>query len=194
MRAVVLEVPRRWLDERARLGLDRYDEMWEGVLHMTPAPGFAHQRMGSKLHAFLEPILAAAGIEVLYETEVHRPGAGGTDYRIPDMVFFHAERTDLQTPRGLVGAPLAVLEIRSPEDETYEKLDFWASLGVPEVIVLDPETKTAEVFRLVGKRYLVAGADERGRLHVRSLDVWFSMAAGERPLLRVEAGGLSREI
>jgi Uma2 family endonuclease len=36
------------------------------------------------------------------------------------------------------GAPDAVIEIRSPDDETDEKLPFFAALGVAEVIVIDP--------------------------------------------------------
>lgn len=34
----MLEVPEGLLAERARLGHDRFDEMWEGVLHMVPPP------------------------------------------------------------------------------------------------------------------------------------------------------------
>ena len=41
MKALLLEIPdtiQRWMDERARLGHDRMDEMWDGVLHMVPPP------------------------------------------------------------------------------------------------------------------------------------------------------------
>jgi hypothetical protein len=38
MRAVVLEMDERALNERERLGLDRRDEMREGVLHLVPPP------------------------------------------------------------------------------------------------------------------------------------------------------------
>ncbi len=194
MRAVVRDVPDSWLEERARKGLDRFDEMWEGVLHIVPAAGLVHQQLAGKLHGFLGSRLGARGIEVLYETEVHRPGSGGQDYRIPDMVFFTASRTDLLTKRGLEGAPLAVLEIRSPYDETYEKFDFWANLGLPEIIVLHPELRTAEVYRLAGTRYLATSADDRGRVHAASIDVRFSTIAGDSPRLRVECAGDASEI
>ncbi|MGI9120683.1 MAG: hypothetical protein ACR2G7_11290 [Acidimicrobiales bacterium] len=42
MRAVLLEAPQSLLEERRRLGLDIFDEMWEGVLHMVPPPGGPH--------------------------------------------------------------------------------------------------------------------------------------------------------
>ena len=39
------------------------------------------------------------------------------------------------------GAPTVVVEIRSPGDETMEKLPFYAQIGVPEVWVIDRDTK-----------------------------------------------------
>lgn len=38
MRAVWIGVPDRFLEERHRLGHDKQDELWEGVLHMVPPP------------------------------------------------------------------------------------------------------------------------------------------------------------
>jgi len=34
----MLEVDPALLEQRRRLGLDHWDEMWEGVLHMAPDP------------------------------------------------------------------------------------------------------------------------------------------------------------
>jgi Uma2 family endonuclease len=195
MRAVMREVPQSWLDERARMGLDRFDEMWKGVLHMVPAPGFLHQKVAVEVIAFLKPMLARRGLETMYETEIHLPGSSNSDYRIPDMVFFHADRTEMITPRGLEGAPLAVLEIRSPDDETYDKFDFWASLGVPELIVLEPVGRKAEVYRLAGSRYLATSADGAGRVHAAGIDVRFSTVGdATTPRLRVECAGETCEI
>ena len=33
------------LDDRRRRGADRWDEMWDGVLHMVPPPGSDHQTL-----------------------------------------------------------------------------------------------------------------------------------------------------
>ncbi|HXE80525.1 MAG TPA: hypothetical protein VNK41_07220 [Vicinamibacterales bacterium] len=38
-----------------RKGLDIFDEMWDGVLHMTPAPSIGHQRIVGELFEFLFP-------------------------------------------------------------------------------------------------------------------------------------------
>ena len=79
------EVPEHWLEERARLGHDRWDELWEGVLHVVPPPSFAHQRVGSKLHLFLGTRLAPRGIDVMYETGVFRPGRAGREPGIQEL-------------------------------------------------------------------------------------------------------------
>lgn len=187
-------VPGGWVAERKRRGLDRYDEVWGGVLHMVPGPNFDHQRIGTRLLVFLRPLLVEHGIEMQYETEVHRPGSKGNDYRIPDLVFFPADRPDLLTTRGIEGAPLAVVEIRSPDDETYAKLPFYAALGVQEVIVIQPEARVAEVYRLAGGRYLALSADERGRVHAATIDAWFSTVKEPEPRLRVERERAALEV
>jgi hypothetical protein len=60
MRAVV-HVTDEELARRRAWGLDRWDEMWDGVLHLTPAPGFEHQLMLGRLIGFLEIHLRTAG-------------------------------------------------------------------------------------------------------------------------------------
>ena len=38
------------LEDRRKRGADRWDEMWDGVLHMVPPPGSAHQSLTSFLN------------------------------------------------------------------------------------------------------------------------------------------------
>jgi Uma2 family endonuclease len=187
MRAVMLEVPEPWLAERARLGWDRFDEVWEGVLHMVPPPSEWHQGLGTELVMFLGNPLKRAGITLRYETGLFRPGAATLDYRQPDLLFYEAARRELVTRRGIEGGALAVVEILSPGDETYEKLPYYASLGVREAIVIEPDSRVVEIYRLVRGQYTIVSADDRGRLHAASIDVRFQTVDG--PKLRVEHGG-----
>jgi hypothetical protein len=39
------------MERRRACGLDRLDEVWEGVLHMVPAPSFEHARIAQQLLA-----------------------------------------------------------------------------------------------------------------------------------------------
>jgi len=58
-----------------------------------------------------------------------------------------------------------VVEIRSPGDETDEKMPFYAKLGVPEVWVIDRDSKAPELHVLDEGGYVLQQADEDGWLH-----------------------------
>ena len=138
----MLEVPQALLDERRARGADRWDEMWEGELHMVPPPSEQHQAIGSALFVALTPLAAARGLVARYETGLFRPGVDD-DYKVPDQVYV---RPELRSQRGIEGGASLVVEILSPNDETYQKLDWYARVGVNEVLVIDPETRGVELF------------------------------------------------
>ena len=60
IRGVLLCIPPEMLAERARIGIDRHDEMWEGELHMPPAPSSDHAWRGGPWVALLAPIARPA--------------------------------------------------------------------------------------------------------------------------------------
>ena len=49
MKAVILQVSDEELAHRHLTGIDRFDEMWEGVLHLAPALLYEHQRIVTDL-------------------------------------------------------------------------------------------------------------------------------------------------
>jgi Uma2 family endonuclease len=184
MRAVMLQVPESLLAERRRLGADRWDEMWDGVLHMVPSPSGWHQSLGSELHLVLAPVAKTRGLRALYETAVHTPGRIDRDYRQPDLVFFKPEAFH---DRGVVGAPELVVEILSPDDESYDKLPWYAALGTREVLIVDPITRAVDLFVLRDGKLVRA---ETARSEV--LDATFARIDG--PRLRVSIAGVTTEI
>lgn len=165
MRAVLLEVPERFLAERRARGEDRFDEMWEGVLHMVPPPSSGHQRLGAELVMTLGPIAKARGLVVLYEAGLFR---AADDYRQPGVIFARPEQV---TPRGVEGGAELVIELRSPNDETYEKLPFYAAFGVKELLVIEPTTRAVELFVLRDGALLATVTDDQGRLRSDALGV-----------------------
>ena len=159
----MLEVPQALLDERRAKGLDTSDEMWEGELHMVPPPSDRHQEVGAELFLTLAPIAKERGLLPRYDaTGVFRPGVDN-DWRVPDQVY---ASPGVRSERGIEGAASLVIEILSPNDETYQKLDWYASVGVGEVLVVEPETRRVELF-----------ANRDGRMvpvepvHLQALDV-----------------------
>jgi len=139
----MLEVPQALLDERRAKGLDKSDEMWDGELHMVPPPSGEHQEVGAELFLVLGPLAKARGLLPRYDpTGLFRPGVDN-DWRVPDQMYAPPDRA---STRGIEGGAALVVEILSPNDETYRKLDWYAEVGVGEVLVIEPGSRRVELF------------------------------------------------
>ncbi|HWR48112.1 MAG TPA: Uma2 family endonuclease [Pseudonocardiaceae bacterium] len=171
MRAVLLEVPAAMLDERHRLELDGRDELWNGVLHIVPPPGGPHQEVGGELFLVLGPLAKHYGLRPHYETGLF---GADDDYRVPDQLYCRPEQ---QSDRGAEGAQL-VVEIRSKGDETYDKIGFYAELGVREMLIVHPAGRWVELLRAVGGRLLPVSADAEGAVRSDVLDARFATVEG----------------
>ena len=62
-----------------------------------------------------------------------------------------------------------VVEVRSEGDKTYRKLEFYAALGVREVLVLHPQPRAVELFRLVEEKYVQVSPAADGAVLVETL-------------------------
>jgi Uma2 family endonuclease len=179
------------LARRKTTGIDRWDEMWDGVWHMTPAPTLEHQRVVDEILLFLKPLLKAQGrgflvasINVLQHTD------GWTNYRIPDLTFVATGREQILHEDGVRAAgPDAVIEIRSPGDDTYEKLPFYAAVGTREVVIVDRDTKQVEIYLLRGNELVRPKAGAEYWSHAESMNVRFCRIDGTPPRLRIEDAG-----
>lgn len=119
------------LERRRRAGVDRLDEVWQGVRHLVPGPSFEHANVAQQLAVLLDAPARAAGlVPTLHEFNL---GEGEHDFRVPDG--------ELHRP-GAAGVWLStaalVVEVRSPGDETWQKLPFFAAHHVDEVLIVDP--------------------------------------------------------
>lgn len=190
VRAQVHEVSQELLAERRRRGLDRRDEVWEGVLHIVPPPHSEHQELNDELGVFfrlhwqrlgLGRTLPATGVKRPNTPELPELGAGvPRDYRTPDRSFLLPESYDKLQGGWIVGAPDAVLEIRSPGDETLDKLPWYFALGVREVLLIDRDTRAVEALVRGAGGFEPVGADPEG---------WIASAVLGTELRRAEAAG-----
>ena len=90
----------------------------------------------------------APGRRVYHGVNVAPAGGWPDDYRIPDLVLLAADCPAKNRGECLEGPPTVVVEIRSPGDETLDKLPFYASLGVPEVWIIDRDSRAVEIHAL----------------------------------------------
>jgi Uma2 family endonuclease len=124
-------------------------EILGGEHYVTPAPARKHQRtsmrLGSRLHVFVDDRhlgeILAAPFDVLLSPH---------DVVQPDLIFVSNERAAILTDRNAKGAPNLVIEIFSPRTRRMDegiKLDRYERLGVDEAWMLDPDLKTAKIYR-----------------------------------------------
>ena len=148
MRTLVLDPPppevEALLERRRRRGADKHDEVWEGVLHMSPPPSARHEFVVTAFSDLLRPYAERAGLGRMTAAGI------GTmdDHRVPDLALL---RPPVQ-PQWQPSAAL-IVEVLSPDDETWDKLPFYAAHDVDELVVADPASRETQWFALVNDEY-----------------------------------------
>jgi Uma2 family endonuclease len=150
MRTLILDPPTAGLGDvlegRRRSGLDRLDEIWNGVYHMVPAPSGEHAEISQQLAELLGPLARAAGlIAAIAEFNL---GEDDHDFRVPDGGLHRIRPTGVWHPTAAL-----VIEIVSPGDESWEKLPFYAAHGVDEVLIVDPQERSVSWLALADGEY-----------------------------------------
>lgn len=136
---------RRLTERRRALGQDRRDEVWQGVLHMSPSPSRRHAQLLAQLLVVLDPPARAAGLTPSADFNL---GDSKDDFRVPDGGLHRPDAAEMWLPTAAL-----VLEIVSPGDETRQKLPFYASHGVDELLIVDPEKRSIEWLALRDGQY-----------------------------------------
>ena len=182
-RMVTIVAPDSFLDERRRKGLDKSDEMWDGVIHLAPAAGSRHGYRQAKLIAVLARLTEPLGLIGGTEWGVFRPGRDD-DYRIPDLSIAHPDHV---TERGVEGHAWLVVEVRSPGDEAWHKTPFFGEVGVERYLIVDAESGTVHLLRNQDGRMIEQAprADGGAVIGELGLDVRFE---GEELLVRTSEG------
>lgn len=143
-----------WLDRRRALGLDRRDEVWAGRYVVAPDPHSNHGHVQLRLAALLVPAAERLELQATSTFNLGRPD----DFRVPDAGL-------IPWPAGVWhDTAVLVVEILSPDDETFAKLDFYAAHGVQELLVVDWQQRSVRCFALQD------GGRETGRSEVLGLD------------------------
>jgi len=128
-----------WLADRRAKGLDGRDEVWEGVLHVAPHEHGRNGAVASELQALLRPPARAAGLLAGGSFNLGAP----TDFRVPDLGWHRGSPDALYFDTAAL-----VVEVLSPGDESYRKLDFYARHGVEELWIVDPLERSVRMWAL----------------------------------------------
>jgi Uma2 family endonuclease len=182
--------------QRHAWGADHFDEVWEGVYRMSPQPNIEHQELVSDWTGVLREVVRPPKGGKVY------PGINISDraddwednYRCPDVAVFLPGNLAEKFKAHYRGPADFLVEIVSPNDDTREKIPFYSSLGVRELLIIDRYPWSLELFRHNGKELVLAGqstAETSDILASAVLPLSFQLLPAEpRPQIRiVELGG-----
>jgi Uma2 family endonuclease len=134
------------LERRRQAGVDRLDEVWQGVLHVVPGPSFEHARITQQLAVLLDGPARTAGL--LPAMGEFNLGESEHDFRVPDGGLHRPGAAGVWLKTAAV-----VVEILSPGDESWQKLPFYAEHHVDEVLLVDPAERTVTWLALHDGQY-----------------------------------------
>ena len=138
MSTLVLGAPppelRALLERRRQAGVDHLDEVWEGVRHLVPGPSFEHARVMTEVALVLGPLARAAALVPVMRFTV---GESEHDYRVPDGGLVRPGAAGVWQSTAAM-----VVEVLSPDDQSWQKLPFYAEHHVDEVLLVDPAERT----------------------------------------------------
>jgi Uma2 family endonuclease len=148
------------IKDRQAKGIDRYDEVWEGVYVMPPMASNWHQDLVGLLTAIFRSVLPS-------EVRV-QPGANVSDrregweknYRCPDVVVVLPGSRAVDCGTHWFGGPDFLVEVRSPGDDSEAKLPFYAAVGVRELLIMQRDERTLRLFRHDGSALQPVGISE----------------------------------
>lgn len=165
-------------DEYCLLPEDRNQyELFDGELVMTPSPSREHQKVVLRLARFLADHVER---QTLGEVYISPLDAIFDPYTVlqPDILFVSKERLAEVGRERIEGAPDLVVEVLSPSTfykDLRRKMAVYSRFGVEEYWIVDPETKTIELY----------GRGQKGK---EGLELVRRFSAGETLESRLLAG------
>ncbi|HKI36178.1 MAG TPA: Uma2 family endonuclease [Gemmataceae bacterium] len=143
-----------YIRRRQELGLDRLDEVWDGVYVVAPLATNQHQDVIAGLAAlFFRGINLEARGRVLPGANVSDRREGWeSNYRIPDTVVVLNGGRAVDCGTHWMGGPDFLVEVRSPGDETEAKFPFYSGIGVRELLVVHRDTRELRLYRHDGQQ------------------------------------------
>jgi Uma2 family endonuclease len=145
--------------ERVASGADLYDEVWEGVYVMSPMADDEHQDLQLGFAAAIKAVCGwDGGAEVRAGVNVSDRAEDWTqNYRVPDVAVFLPGTKAINCGTHWNGGPDLVVEVISPFDQTRQKLSFYESIGVRELLLVDRNPWGMELHRLTDGHLVSVG-------------------------------------
>ena len=165
------DIERDIIVRRRRLGQDRFDEVWNGVYFMAPAPNIEHQDVMGELTSLFRSVVQEEGLGVAY------PGINVSDrrvnwkknFRVPDVAVFLNGTKAINCDTHWFGGPDLAIEVVSKKDLTKKKLGFYGKVGTRELLIVDRFPWSLSLYRLSGEELELAASTSL------ETDVWLEL-------------------
>lgn len=135
-------------------------EIIEGVLYVANAPSLEHQFAVSEIHFHLKLFVREQQLGQVFTAplEVHLSERSRPVQL--DVLFIRTERQPSASSAFLAGAPELIVEVISPSSirlDRKTKFDAYEQAGVAEYWIVDPKTRSVEVYTLARGEYALHG-------------------------------------
>ena len=147
----------RLIAERKRLGIDCYDEVWDGMYVIPAPPGTAQQELVDDLGTILREVVKKEGRGKTY------PGVNVSDrrkgwennFRCPDLAVVLNNGKAVDCGAYFYLGPDFLVEVESPGDDTEEKVPFYGKVGVRELLIIHRDKRTLRLLRHDGQELVL---------------------------------------
>ena len=178
------------LKKRRLSGGDRYDEVWNGVYIMSPLANDEHQRLVTDFATIFGNVIKFAGLgEVRAGVNVSdREKGWKQNYRCPDVAVKLNNGLAKILKNHWCGGPDFAVEIVSKGDRSLEKIAFYSAIGTREMLVVNREPWSLELYSLHEGALVSVGVSKIGSavaISSKVLPLTFRLIEGE-PKPRIE--------
>lgn len=139
-------------------------ELVRGELIVREPGGFRHGDVAARLLIAVGTFVESRSLGRVFTAETgFRLRTNPDTVRAPDVAFVRRDRLPEPPPRGYAAiAPDLVIEVLSPDDrpgQVLSKVGDWLEAGTALVWVVDPDRRTARVYRADGGQDLLTDRD-----------------------------------
>jgi Uma2 family endonuclease len=182
---------------RLAQGLDKHDEVWEGATVVMPWPNNEHQDIVNRfsellgiIYGWSRPHFIFPGVNIS-----DRPFNWKENFRCPDFVVYLQGNPAVNYETFWHG-PDFLIEVASEDDGSRDKLPFYASVNTREVLIIDRDPWTLELYQLQNGNLVLVGESTLAQPNVLPssvLPISFQLIAGSaRPAIRVSQVGTAQ--